>query len=141
MCDVILDEENVNSENPDEMKYGWVYDFVEARELKALNKYKFHDEKVDKNAKSTGQDSEKEVVRQCSAFIQSEEEYPKASKHHEKEVKTHADEKFSKPKNDVAQMIKQMKDLCLSQMKMLCWMDSQNESDNYTATGARKRYV
>lgn len=141
MCNAILDEENVDSENPDEMEYGWVYDFVKARELKALNKYKFHDEKVDKNAKSTGQDSEKEVVRQCSAFIQSEEEYPKASKHHEKEVKSHADGKFSKLKNDVIQIIKQMKDLCLSQMKMLCWMDRWNESGNYTATGVRKRYV
>ena len=63
MCDAILDKENVDSENSDEMEYGWVYDFVKVRELKALNKYKFHDEKVDKNVKSTEQDSEKEVVR------------------------------------------------------------------------------
>ena len=141
MCDVILDEKNVNSENPDEMEYEQVYDFVKVRELKALNKHKFHDKKVDKNVKSTEQDSEKEVARQCSVFIQSEEEYSKIPKHHEKEVKSHADEEFSKPKNDVAQMIKQMKDLCLSQTKMLCQMNRQNESDNYTVTGARKGYV
>ena len=123
MCDAILDKENVDSENSDEMEYEQVYDFVKARELKALNKYKFHDEKVDKNVKPTKQDPEKEVARQCSVFIQSEEEYPKAPKHHGKEVKTHADGEFSKPKNDVTQMIKQMEDLCLSQMEMLHQMD------------------
>ena len=123
MCNIILDKENVNSENLNEMEYEQVYDFVKARELKALNKYKFHNKKVDKNVKSTEQDSKKEVTRQHSVFIQSEEEYLKISKHCEKEVKNHADEKFSKPKNDVAQMIEQMKDLCLSQMKMLCQMN------------------
>ena len=120
MCDAILNKENVNSENSDEMEYGQVYDFVEARELKALNKYKFHGEEVDKNVKPTGQDPEEEVTRQCSVFIQSEEEYPKAPKHCGKEVKSHADEELSKPKNDVTQMIEQMKGLHLSQMKMLC---------------------
>ena len=93
---------------------------MEVREHKALNKYKFHDEKVDKNVKSTEQDPEKEMTRQHSVFIQSEEEYLKAPKHHRKEVKTHADGELSKPKDDVIQMIKQMKDLCLSQIKMLC---------------------
>ena len=90
VCDAILDEENVNPENPDEMEYEQVYDFVEARELKALNKYKFHGEKVDKNVKPTEQDPEKEVTRQHSVFIQSEEEYPKAPKYRGKEVKRHA---------------------------------------------------
>ena len=69
VCNAILNKENVNSENSDEMEYEQVYGFVKVRKLKALNKYKFHDEKVDKNVKSTEQDSEKEVARQCSVFI------------------------------------------------------------------------